>query len=112
MDPQGEQGVAWFPATVGSAYRRGSADDAAALLSGSAFDDMLTGLRRAAALVVGPGAPDGPVDRAAGYRHLLVLLALAVDEALRTSDPYEPHIRPANVDAALKWGMDCPDAAY
>jgi len=112
MEPQAQQGMAWFPATVGSAYRRGTDDDAAALLSGAAFDDMLAGLRRAAELVASPGAPTDPVDRAAGYRHLLVLLALAADEALRTSDPYEPHIAPANVDAVLKWGMDCPDAAY
>jgi hypothetical protein len=42
----------------------------------------------------------------------LVLLALGIDEALRSSDPYDPKIRPGNVDAVLKWGMDCPDAFY
>jgi hypothetical protein len=103
--------MAWFPAAIGSAYRRGSADDRA-LVSGEAFTAMLEGLARAADLVRSPRAPGGAVDRAAGYRHLLVLLGLAVDEALRHSDPYDPHITPANVDAVLKWGMDCPDAAY
>ena len=103
--------AAWFPATVGSAYRRGSAV-AADLLSGAAFEDMLAGLRRAAALVGSERAPATSVDQAAGYRHLLVLLGLAVDEALRPSNPYDPFFAPANVDAVLKWGMDCPDAAY
>ena len=31
---------------------------------------------------------------------------------MRSSNPYDPHIRPGNVDAVLKWGMDCPDAFY
>jgi hypothetical protein len=42
----------------------------------------------------------------------LVLLALGIDEALRSGDPYEPIIAPGNVDNVLKWGMDCPDALY
>jgi hypothetical protein len=103
--------AAWFPATVGSAYRRGAAGDDD-LLSGAAWEAMLAGLRRAADLVGSARAPAAPVDRAAGYRHLLVLLSLAIDEALRPRNPYDPFFAPANVDAVLKWGMDCPDAAY
>jgi hypothetical protein len=106
-----EASMAWFPATVGSAYRRGTAGDGD-LLSGAAFETMLAGLRRAADLVGSARSPAFPVDRAAGYRHLLVLLSLAIDEALRPSNPYDPFFAPANVDAVLKWGMDCPDAAY
>jgi hypothetical protein len=73
---------------------------------------MLASLARAGAVLHSPRAPAEETDRAAGYRHLLVLLALAVDEALRSSDPYRPRFTPANVDNVLKWGMDCPDAAY
>ncbi|HEY1827245.1 MAG TPA: DUF1214 domain-containing protein, partial [Acidimicrobiales bacterium] len=47
-----------------------------------------------------------------GFRHLLILLALGVDEALRDADPYEPALKPGNVDNLIKWGMDCPDALY
>jgi Protein of unknown function (DUF1214) len=101
----------WVPASVASAYRKGTASKSD-LLSGAAFRDMLRSLGRAADVVRGDDAPRGAVDQAAGFRHLLVLLALAVDEALRVSDPYDPHIAPANVDAVFKWGMDCPDAAY
>ena len=103
--------MAWFPATVGSAYRRGAASDED-LISGAAFEAMVAGLRGAADLVGSARAPTSPIDRAAGYRHLFVLLALGIDEALRPSDPYDPFFAPANVDDVLKWGMDCPDAAY
>jgi hypothetical protein len=109
--PDAPSTMAWFPATVGSAYRRGAASDED-LISGAAFEAMVAGLRGAADLVGSARAPTSPIDRAAGYRHLLVLLSLAIDEALRPSDPYDPFFAPANVDAVLKWGMDCPDAAY
>jgi hypothetical protein len=112
MTPPGEPATpAWMPAGVGSAYRhgRGTDDD---LLSGQAWTDLLDALARAGRIMTSPRAPATPVDQASGYRHLLVLLALGIDEALRPSDPYDPHFSPANVDNVLKWGMDCPDAAY
>lgn len=102
---------AWMPAYVGSAYRRGDATDED-LVSGRALEALIDGLRKAESVIRSPGAPQGLVDQASGYRHMLVLLALGVDEALRHSDPYDPHFGPANVDNVLKWGMDCPDAAY
>jgi len=102
---------AWLPASIASAARRGTGDDEA-LLSGRAWEGFLQSLERAAAILRSERAPASPVEQAGGYRHLLVLLALGIDEALRTSDPYNPVIKPGNVDAVLKWGMDCPDAAY
>jgi len=102
---------AWLPASVGAAYRRGSSTEKD-LVSGDAFRAMLDSLAHSASVLASERAPRDSVDQASGYRHLLVLLALAIDEALRGSDPHEPHISPANVDAYLKWGMDCPDAAY
>jgi hypothetical protein len=97
----GEEGgeLAWLPASVGSAARRGTRT-AESLHSGEAWRAFLGALG------------EGGEGDAEGYRHLMVLLALGVDEALRTSDPYEPVIRPGNVDHVLKWGMDCPDALY
>lgn len=100
-----------MPSSVGSAYRHGDGTDDD-LLSGRAFTDLLDALTRAGAVLASDRAPTHPVDRASGYRHLLVLLALAIDEALRPSDPSDPFFAPANVDNVLKWGMDCPDAAY
>ncbi len=102
---------AWMPAYVGSAYRRGDATDGD-LVSGRGLEKLTEGLREAGELLSSGSSPQGLVDQASGYRHLLVLLALGIDDALRTSDPYDPYFAPANVDNVLKWGMDCPDAAY
>jgi hypothetical protein len=101
----------WLPSSVGSATRRGKAsnDD---LLSGRAWEQFLSHLSAAGDVLGSDRAPSAPLERAGGYRHLLTLLALGIDEALRPSDPYDPQITPGNVDAVLKWGMDCPDAAY
>jgi hypothetical protein len=103
--------LAWLPASVGSAARRGTLS-AESLHSGEAWQLLLQALGEAGGLLHSDRLPPGGEGDAAGYRHLLVLLALGIDEALRSSDPYEPVIRPGNVDNVLKWGMDCPDALY
>ena len=105
------QTPAWAPGSVGSAYSHGSADDAD-LVSGRAWQLFLDALSRTSQVLLSDRAPVEATDRAAGYRHLLVLLALGIDEVLRSADPYRPRFVPANVDNVLKWGMDCPDAAY
>lgn len=96
---------AWLPASVGRAYTRG--DELATIEGWSA---LLEALRRSGASL--EAIESRAVDRAAGYRHLAVLLAIGIDEALRRGDPYDPVLRPGNTDAVLKWGMDCPDALY
>jgi hypothetical protein len=101
----------WAPASVRSAYGHGPAG-AGELLSGRAWGRFLDSLARTGLLLQSERVPAEETDQAAGYRHLLVLLALGIDEALRSSEPYRPHFAPANVDNVLKWGMDCPDAAY
>jgi hypothetical protein len=107
----GEDELAWLPSSVGSAARRGALN-ADSLHSGEAWRLLLDALGDAGAFLHSARLPPGGEGDAAGYRHLMVLLALGVDEALRTSDPYEPVLRPGNVDNILKWGMDCPDALY
>ena len=52
--------------------------------------------------------PHGPVDMASGYRRLLVLLKVGIDELLRRGLDRVPAIKPSSTDAALKWGMECP----
>jgi hypothetical protein len=103
--------LAWLPSSVGSAARLGSLSGAS-LHSGQAWRLFLDELTEAGALLHSDRLPPGGEGDAEGYRHLMVLLALGIDEALRSSDPYEPVLRPGNVDNVLKWGMDCPDALY
>ncbi|HXW34264.1 MAG TPA: hypothetical protein VEJ87_06770, partial [Acidimicrobiales bacterium] len=103
--------LAWLPGSVGAATRTGDPEvDSEALRSGKSWERLLESLRHGSEVMAANS--DGDEELAAGYRHLLVLLALGIDEALRTSDPYDPFIKPGNVDSVLKWGMDCPDAAY
>lgn len=114
----------WVPAAVGAAWRHGRAT-AGDLHSGAAWADLLEALGRAGTFVhratrgdEGGGANDPEAQADAvigdrtGYHHLLVLLALGIDEALRDGDPYAPALTAGNVNNVLKWGMDCPDALY
>jgi Protein of unknown function (DUF1214) len=103
----------WMPHSVSEAARAGdaSADD---LASGRAWSHLLDGLRRAADVVVSDDVPSNPADMAAGFRHLLVLLGLGIDQGLRASADPDPvlAVKPSGVDAVFKWGMDCPDCIY
>jgi len=101
----------WMPFFVREARLAGTVDGRE-LASGRAFQRLLDSLGRAAAVVLSDRVPRNPVDTAAGFRHLLVLLELGIDEVLRGSGASDMLIRPANTDNAVKWGMDCPDCAY
>jgi hypothetical protein len=102
---------AWMPHSVGEAARAGdaSADD---LVSGRAWAHLLDGLRRASETVLADDVPRNAADTAAGFRHLLVLLGIGLDNALREESGSVLAVKPSSVDAIYKWGMDCPDCIY
>ncbi|HXY26713.1 MAG TPA: DUF1214 domain-containing protein [Acidimicrobiales bacterium] len=101
----------WMPHSVSEATRAGdaTADD---LISGRAWSHLVDGLRRAAEMVRADDVPHNPADLAAGFRHLLVLVGIGIDQALRTEPDPVLAVRPSNVDNVFKWGMDCPDCIY
>jgi hypothetical protein len=101
----------WMPHSVGEAARAGdaTADD---LLSGRAWGHLLDGLRRASETVLADDVPRNAADMAAGFRHLLVLLGIGLDNALREESGSVLAVKPSGVDAIYKWGMDCPDCIY
>jgi len=99
----------WMPFSVRDAIRSGD-ETGADLASGAAWSALLESLQRAAAVVLSDRVPQNPVDTAAGFRHLLVLLHIAIEEIVRSGGTLD--IKPANTDNAIKWGMDCPDCAY
>ena len=101
----------WMPHSVGEAARAGdaTADD---LLSGRAWSHLLDGLRQASAVVLADDVPRNAADMAAGFRHLLVLLGIGLDNALREESGAVLAVKPSGVDAIYKWGMDCPDCIY
>ncbi len=49
---------------------------------------------------------------AAGFRHLLGLLGIGIDQGLRAEIDPVLAVKPSNVDNVYKWGMDCPDCIY
>ena len=100
-----------MPSSLREAARAGdaTADD---LESGAAWAHLLAKLQAASATVLSDSVPRNPVDMAAGFRHLLVLLWIGIDDALRRDSSPVLAVRPSNTDAVFKWGMDCPDCIY
>ncbi|MFZ0251260.1 MAG: DUF1214 domain-containing protein [Acidimicrobiales bacterium] len=101
----------WMPHSVGEAARAGdaTADD---LESGRAWSHLLDALRQASTVVLAADSRHNAADRAAGFRHLLVLLGIGLDNALREESGTVLAIKPSSVDSIYKWGMDCPDCIY
>ena len=102
---------AWLPFSVSEAATAGDATEQD-LDSGEAWNHLLETLKRTGEVVLSDSVPNGPVDRASGFRHLLVLLGVGIDELLRRGLDRVPAIKPSGMDAAYKWGMECPDCIY
>src|ERR1700733_4845010 len=101
----------WMPHSVGEAARAGDAttDD---LTSGRAWSHLLQALQKAADVVLSDDMPRDPMDMAAGFRHLLGLLGIGIDQGLRAEVHPVLAVKPSHVDNVYKWGMDCPDCIY
>jgi hypothetical protein len=102
---------AWLPFSVSEAATAGDAT-AHDLDSGEAWNHLLEKLKRAGEVVLSDSVPNDPVGMASGFRHLLVLLGVGIDELLRRGLDRVPAIKPSGMDAAYKWGMECPDCIY
>jgi len=102
---------AWLPFSVSEAASAGDATGGD-LESGEAWNHLLETLKRTGEVVLSDSVPNGPVDMASGFRHLLVLLGVGIDELLRRGLDHVPAIKPSGMDAAYKWGMECPDCIY
>lgn len=86
--------------------------DDASIVDGSAWDAFCDVLRETGKQILREDVPSTPLDRASGYRHLLALTQMAIDEALATPLLQEPALGPFARTDIYKWGLDCPDAAY
>jgi hypothetical protein len=102
---------AWLPFSVSEAASAGDATGQD-LDSGQAWNHLLDTLRHAGEIVLSDTVPHDPVDMASGFRHLLVLLGVGIDELLRRGLDKVPAVKPSGMDAAYKWGMECPDCIY
>jgi hypothetical protein len=102
---------AWLPFSVSEAATAGDATDHD-LDSGQAWNHLLDKLKQTGEVVLSDSVPQDPVDMASGFRHLLVLLGIGIDELLRRGLDRVPAVKPSGMDAAYKWGMECPDCIY
>ena len=100
--------AAWLPHSIAEAALsgRGEADLPAA------WAHLLDRLATAGELVAASDVNRNSVDHASGMRHLLVLLAVGVDEALRADPDPVLAVSRTSTDDILTWGMECPDCIY
>ena len=78
----------------------------------AAWAHLLERLRAAEQLVLSTPVNKNRIDYASGMRHLLVLLAVGVDMALRVDPDPVLAVNRASMDDIVTWGMECPDCVY
>lgn len=108
-DGQGKP-TAWMPYAIAEASFAGSAADDIDLVP--AWSHLLDRLKTAGEAVVTADVSKNQVDLAAGMRHLMVLLATGIDEALRADPDPILSVQPTSTDDVISWGMECPDGMY
>jgi hypothetical protein len=83
-----------------------------ALLDGSVWAAFADSIKRLGDELARPDVPQSPVDQAAGYRHLMALVANGIGQALIPADPFAPTFGAVVRTDVYKWGLDCPDCTY
>jgi hypothetical protein len=81
------------------------------ILDGSAWAEFCDTLKAAGSVVVGPGAPESPFDRAEGFRYLTRLLRAALETFVEDADPLAPELL-RTAHETVKMGNDNPDNYY
>jgi hypothetical protein len=102
--------MAWLPHSIAEASTETPASGDVDLAA--AWSHLLRRLESAAQLVGSDPASRNRVDLAAGMRHLLVLLAAGIDEALRFDPDPILSVQRASTNDVVTWGMECPDCLY
>jgi hypothetical protein len=108
---QAQRPLAWLPSSIAEASLTGRPDSDDIELA-QAWSYLLDKLRDAAQIVESDPANRNRVDLAAGMRHLLVLLAAGVDEALHFDPDPILCVQRTSTDDIVTWGMECPDCIY
>ncbi len=81
------------------------------VVDGTTWREFCRALERAGRVVLRPGSPADPLDRAEGYRYLSRLARVALESFVEFADPAAPVLRrPAHETA--KMGADNPDNHY
>jgi hypothetical protein len=102
--------MAWLPHSIAEASTETPASGDVDVAAG--WSHLMRQLEDAAQIVESDPASRNPVDLAAGMRHLLVLLAAGIDEALRFDPDPILCVQRASTNDVVTWGMECPDCLY
>ena len=102
--------MAWLPFSIAEAALSGHGGGAGDLPQ--AWAHLLDRLKAAGELVASSEVNRNSVDYASGMRHLMVLLGVGVDEALRVDPDPVLAVTRTSTDDILTWGMECPDCLY
>jgi hypothetical protein len=103
--------LAWLPFSIAEASIDGTPGGEDMGLP-QAWTYLLNRLGDAAQVVESSPVSRNQVDLTSGMRHLLVLLAVGVDEALRFDPDPVLSVERTSTDDVLTWGMECPDCIY
>ena len=101
--------MAWLPHSIAEAALSGGGVD---VDLPTAWTHLLERLKTAGELVASDPVNRNRIDYASGMRHLMVLLAVGVDEALRVDPDPVLAVGRTSTDDILTWGMECPDCIY
>ncbi len=108
--PAWKNPMAWLPHSIAEAALS-TADDRAPDLT-AAWAHLQERLSAAEQLVQSTPANKNRLDDASGMRHLMVLLAVGTDMALRADPDPVLAVNRASMDDIVTWGLECPDCVY
>ena len=91
------------------AVGRSDGDDPELVAAWAHLQERLTAAQQ---LVVSTPVNKNRVDFASGMRHLMVLLAVGIDMALRVDPDPVLAVNRASMDDIVTWGLECPDCVY
>jgi hypothetical protein len=80
-------------------------------VSGEAWREFCRILESAGDIILRPGTPDNPLDRAEGFRYLTRVLRLALESELENAEPMTPRLQ-LGTRGDIKLACDNPDSYY
>ncbi|OBF01398.1 DUF1214 domain-containing protein [Mycobacterium sp. 852002-10029_SCH5224772] len=102
--------MAWLPHSIAEAALSAGEGPAADLPR--AWAHLQERLNAAEQLVRSTPVNKNRLDYGSGMRHLMVLLAVGTDMALRADPDPVLAVNRASMDDIVTWGMECPDCVY
>jgi len=101
--------MAWLPFSIAETMLSGAGDD---VELAAAWGHLQERLKAAEQLVVASTVNRNRIDYAAGMRHLMILLSVGIDVAVRVDPDPILAVVPASMDDTMTWGLECPDCLY